>query len=298
VNLNRTIALAALVGMANSSFACSVCIAHALGSAIHAIGSQTLPKGATIVGVTYSSFSKSQAGNVVGTTESHRQTQMDFDVMHGISDSWMLRLSMPYVYKSLVATGEDPVNTNGFGDISVGATYQLKPRDRDKVLLAFTSDVKLATGANNLKDSLGARMDEHTQLGTGSTDYALGAIATTELANGMAFAGLQFRVNGANSTGYRYGNALFYNLGYSHRIDPKRSFVLELNGRYASKDKLEDGSHDDNTGGHFGYLSASYRQSLDENMGVVGTYQIPIIRNLNGTQSESGLLTIGIFRKI
>jgi hypothetical protein len=298
MKLNRLLVGCAFVGVAGSSHACSVCIAHALGSAIHAIGSQTLPKGATIVGIAYTSFSKSQAGDTPGTSESHRQTQMDIDVMHGLSDSCMLRLSMPYVYKGLAATGTDTINTNGPGDISLGATFQVKPRANDKVLLAFAGDVKFATGANNLKDSLGARMDEHTQLGTGSTDFALGAVATSELAGGMAFAGLQYRMNSANSSGYRYGNVVFYNLGYSHRIDGKRSVVLELNGRFACKDKMEDGTLDDNSGGHFGYLSTSYRQSLGENIGIIGTYQIPIIRRLNGTQSESGLLTIGIFKKV
>lgn len=296
--MKRILVAGSILAVASASQACSVCIAHALGAAIHAIGSQTLPKGTTIVGLSYTSFSKSQAGETVGTTESHHHTEMDIEVMHGLNDNTMIRLSMPYVYKSLAMTGDPTVLTQGLGDITLGATYQLKPKSTDKVLLAFTTDVKFATGANNLKDTLGDRLEEHSQLGTGSTDFALGVVGTSEVGKGMAFAGLNYRMNGANSSGYRYGKTFFYNVGYSHPLDSNKSLVIELNGRVAAKDKMEDGTPDENSGGHFGYLSLSYRQSFGHDMGFVGAYQIPVIRNLNGTQSESGLLTIGIFKKL
>lgn len=294
---SRAFVLAALATLAGTAHACSVCIAHALGSAIHAIGSQTLPKGVTIVGVTYETFNKSQAGEIPGTAESHHQTQLDFQAIHGLTDNIMLQLDVPYVYKSLAATGEDRVNTKGLGDITLGATYQAKPNVNDKVLLAFTADVKFATGADNLKDGLGDRLEEHAQIGTGSTDATLGVLATAEAEGGLAFAGLSYRFNGRNSHDYHYGDALFYNLGYSHRLPNASSIVLEFNGRFAKKDN-DAGVIDDNSGGHLAYLSLSYRKSLGKDFGFVGTYQIPVLRNLNGSQSESGMLTLGVFKKL
>jgi hypothetical protein len=196
-------------------------------------------------------------------------------------------------------TGESSIDTQGLGDVSLGATYQVKPRLRDKVLLATTLDLKLPTGANNLKDAIGERLEAHSQVGTGSTDFSLGLVATCELKSGdLAFGGLSTRINGSNGHGYRYGNTVFYNVGYSRKVSTEGSAVLELNGRVAGKDRPEGGGADDDSGGHFGYLSLSYRHSLARDYGLVGTYQLPIIRSLNGSQRESGLLSLGIYRKL
>lgn len=269
-----------------------------MGSAIQSVGSQVLPKGSTIIGVSYSSFYKAQDGMTAGTRESHHHAQFDLDVAHGVSESLMLRATLPYIYKSLAATGEDTMKTQGLGDLNLGATFQLKPKSGDKVLIAFTGDLKLPTGKNNLKDSAGDRMEEHSQLGTGSTDFVLGIQAASGCKSGLTFGGLRYRMNGSNDTHYRYGNVVFYNVGYSHKLDANSSVVLEWNGRIAKKDRMDDGSMDDNSGGHFGYLSLSYRKSITPDLGLIGSVQLPVIRNLNGSQTESGLITIGIYKKL
>lgn len=300
MNFNcRILMISAFAVAAASANACSVCIAHALGSAIHSIGAQTLHKGGTVVGISFTTFNKSQDGEEPDTTESHRQSEYDIRFLHGLNEQWMLRADVPYIFKRLSMTDEEPTDTKGLGDITLGATYQVKPRVGDKVLFAATFDLKLPTGANNLKDGDGERLEEHSQIGTGSTDFSIGVLATSELKSGnLVFGGLRARFNGENGEGYRYGNVLFYNLGYSHKLSEKGSIVFELNGRIASKDKPEGGGSDENSGGHFGYLSLSYRQSYGKDLGFVGTYQIPVIRSLNGSQSESGLLTIGVFKKL
>lgn len=293
-----TITLASFI-LTGDAWACSVCIAHAFGSAIHAIGAQTIHNGGTVVGVSFTSFSKDQDGEDPGTTEGHRQSEYDLHILHGLNDQWMLRADIPFVFKRLTMTGEAPTDTRGLGDISLGATYQIKPSNRDKVLFATNFDLKLPTGANRIKDSSGNVLEAHSQVGTGSTDITIGVVATGDLKNGdLLFAGLSSRINGSNREGYRYGNVLFYNLGYSHKLSSNSSMVFEFNGRFANKDRTEDGSKDENSGGHFGYLSISYRQSLSKEYGLIGTYQLPVIRSLNGSQRESGLLTIGLYKRL
>lgn len=289
---------ACVVATTTVSQACSVCIAHAFGAAIHAVGSQTLHKGSTVIGVSYSAFSKSQAGEDPGSSESHHQSEIALDILHGLTDEWMLRGNIPYVFKSLEETGEEKVETKGLGDITLGATYQVKPKPNDKVLLAATFDLKLPTGKNN-EIRAGERLEEHSQIGTGSTDFSVGLLATMEdRGRGLWFAGLRGRWNGKNGDGYRYGNAVFYNVGYSRTLSPVSSLVFELNGRFAAKDRTGDGDLDENSGGHFGYLSLSYRQHVGKEFGFVASYQIPVIRRLNGTQTETGLLNIGVFRRV
>ncbi|MBS1703997.1 MAG: transporter [Armatimonadetes bacterium] len=301
--MNKQITRLSLVASAvlatASASACSVCIAHAIGAGLQAIGAQVLEKNHMIVGISYESFSKSQDGGTLGTTEKHDQTQMSIDLLKGLNDQVMLRASIPYVYKRLSATGESPIDTQGLGDITLGATYQIKPKTNQKVLLGTTLDLKLPTGKNNLTDINGDRMDEHTQLGTGSTDLSFGLLATMEGGeSNLWFAGLTSRWNGRNGTGYHYGNTVFYNVGMSHTLSADSSVVLEFNGRMAARDRMEDGTLDGDSGGHFGYLSVSYRRALGQNTGLIASYQIPVVRQLNGSQTETGLLTIGVFTKV
>jgi hypothetical protein len=285
------------LGLGSQAMACSVCIAHAMGAAFHAIGAQTMPKGTTVVGVSYSAFSKSQDGEMANTRESHRQSEFDFEVMHSLSDSLTLRASVPYVFKTLEMTGEESVRTRGIGDATVGLRFQVHPGLNDKALFALTGDFKLPTGANGLSDGQGNRLEEHSQVGTGSRDFSLGAEMTSPAQGGLAFASVRYRFNGTNADDYHYGDTWFYNLGYVRHLDPSSDLVLELNGRVAKMDS-DGGVSDENSGGHFGYFSASYRKTLGDNFGVVCTYQIPVIKRLNGTQTESGLLTIGIFKRV
>ncbi len=285
------------VGAATSQ-ACSVCIAHAIGAGLQAIGSQTLAKGKTIMGFSYRRFSKSNSGEMPGTIESHSQSELSLDVLHGLTNQWMLRASVPQVGKQLAMTGAPNTQTSGLGDISLGASYQIPTGLKDKVLFATSFDVKLPTGANNLKDMLGARLDEHNQVGTGSTDFTLGIVATiADHDDNLWFAGLRNRWNGANKTGYRYGEAFFYNVGVAHTLNSRSSVVLEFNGRKARADRTDLGTFDENSGGQLTYLSLSFRHSLGQNTGVVASYQMPIIKRLNGAQSENGVFLIGIFRQ-
>jgi len=275
--------------------ACSVCIAHALGAAMHALGAQTLPNGTVIFGFNYATFTKSNEGEDPGTTEHETFNQYSFDVNYGLNDRVVLRLSVPWVDKDIRVTGEQSNNAHGLGDVLLGATFQLPPRANDSVVTAFTLDLKLPTGANNDKDSDGALREQHLQVGTGSTDVILGAEFSMEGSQGsMWIAGIRGRINGSNNRHYSFGNVLFYDLGYVKPVGHGGAVVLDFNGRIADKDRTEDGSKDTNSGGHLGYLSFSYRQGLKHDVGVIATYQVPVWKQLNGSQSESPLFSLGV----
>src|SRR5262245_1454619 len=94
-----------LLAVAHASHACSVCTSHALGAGMRAVGAQSLEKRVTIVGLTYTSFSKKNAGETPGTSEKHDQSEVGLDVSHGISDSWMLRAYVPFTSKRTKETG-------------------------------------------------------------------------------------------------------------------------------------------------------------------------------------------------
>ena len=70
--------------------------------------------------------------------------------------------------------------------------------------------------------------------------------------------------------------------------------MLEFNGRIADKDRTQDGSDDPSSGGHLGYLSLSYRHGLKGNMGIIATVQVPVWKQLNGTQDEKTLVSVSL----
>lgn len=282
----------------SSASACSLCIAHAWGGGIFGLGAQNLKPHTGIFGISTLGFTKTNESETPGVLENEvfRQTSLEFS--YGLGPRTMLRASLPTVHKSLTV-GSDPSETaSGLGDFSIGSTIQFPPKPEQKFLMAFSFDVKLPTGSNNAKDETGARKEEHLQLGSGSTDVIVGVAFTGEVGSkgDLWFGGLRQRVNGTNSEHFHYGNVTLYSAGYSHALSEQAQAILELNGRIADKDKLADGSHDDNSGGHLGYLSASYRQTLGPQLGLIATYQQPVLKQLHGTQDEKGLFTLSLTR--
>ncbi len=280
----------AILGGVAASQACSVCIAHALGAALHGIGAQTLAKGTKVVSVGFLGFDKTNGDGLGGTEhEYYRQASLDF--LYGVTDETTLTLSVPYVFKNI-----DGADSTGLGDASIGFIHQLKPSTKAKFLVAINGAVKLPTGANNMKDGLGVLRDEHEQLGTGSTDVSLGVSLTAEgPQHSLLFGGLSGRRNGSNSRHFHYGDAWFYDLGMSHPLDPGSAIVLEVNGRITGKDS-DAGVLDDESGGHLMYLSLSYRRGLTKEMGIIATVQQPVISNLNGSQHEGAVLSVSLSR--
>lgn len=281
------------------SQACSVCIAHALGTALHGLGAQTLPHGTWVVGVNYTTFQKSNEGDAPGSTENEDFHQVSLDVIYGLSDRLNLRASVPFIDKRVTLTGSPSENASGLGDVVLGAIYQLKPRMKDKFLTAFTLDLKLPTGSNDARNASGDFKEQHLQIGSGSTDVMAGVQLTMEgrKPGQLWLANVRGRVNGSNGRGFHYGDVIFYDLGFVQPVGRAGAAVLEFNGRIADKDRNEDGTIDQNSGGHLGYISLSYRQGFKQGLGIIATIQVPVWKQLNGTQDEKPLYSVSLTKQ-
>jgi len=264
---------------------------------LHGIGAQVLQKGQSVFGFTGLAFDKRNAGETTGSTEHEQFRQVSLDGYYGLTDEVMLRTSIPYVHKRISSDGE--TNTaSGLGDASVGLTYQVEPHANDKILVAFTGDLKLPTGQNSKKDSQGDIEEQHLQLGSGSTDVQLGVDLTTEAGEkGLLFGGVSYRRNGSNRRHYHYGDAVFYHLGYSHSISGSTVGVAELDGRISGKDRQEDGLLDNESGGHLTYLAVSVRQRLSKDLAGILSVQQPIFSNLHGSQHEGAVFSISVAKQ-
>ncbi len=186
------------------------------------------------------------------------------------------------------ATGTQDDDANGLGDVSFGARYELlRVGIEARHVLALIGQLKLPTGAND-RHLPGAEPDEHIQLGTGTFDELVGVSYAYGLRPWTLYANVTGRLNGTNSRGFHYGNALFGTVGARRAFGETGRLLLsaEAQLRSAGKDQFADGSYDPDSGGKILYTSLSAAYSMTDNLLLRGVAQIPTVTSLNGVQSE------------
>jgi hypothetical protein len=161
--------------------------------------------------------------------------------------------------------------------------------------LSALGGVKTAWGKNDLARG-GARLDEHLQPGTGSTDW-FGGLSGLYLLDTRSslFASVQYRRTGTNDFAYRYGDTRLVNFGYERKLGRIWDAAVELNFRDAGEDRIDaGGTLDPNTGGRLLYLSP--RLIVDLGKGLVGrlAVQVPVYKSLSGDQRERAVANVGL----
>jgi hypothetical protein len=154
------------------------------------------------------------------------------------------------------------------------------------------------TGSNNAKGDDGERLDSHLQPGTGAWSGTMGANAALGSSLGVWDASVLGRANTTSAHGYHYGRALLYNAGLITREKWGFRLLAQVNGRVAARDRLEDGTIGENTGGSVTYLSPGVRWSGGFGLGLEGAVQIPVAEALFGEQDEhtTARLTLSLTR--
>lgn len=171
----------------------------------------------------------------------------------------------------------------GLGDASVFAKWVFIQVDRlgKTFRIAAKGTVKFPTGNEN----------RHPPLGTGALDYSLGAVGAWIGKRYGVYAGIAYRFNGT-SEGVDRGNGLEYNAALGFRVIPATyamypakqvNTYLEVNGRFAWKDSLNDREFTD-SGGNTILLSPGIQYIPSRILLVEASFQVPVVQRLNGTQ--------------
>jgi hypothetical protein len=203
-----------------------------------------------------------------------------------------LQLEVPiYAWKAHYGTdGLKDDTTQGLSDVSLTARYEFLHFEGWRHVFALLGTVKAPTGANDhfaAIDGPGV-IDEHKQIGTGTWDETVGLSYTFGDFPTVAYASVNARMNGTNSRGNHYGNALFGLAGVRRTIlESKRLyFALDAQARNAGKDTTPDGVYDDNSGGLVGYGVGSVGFAFTDNLLARFVLQVPVVKDLNGVQDE------------
>jgi hypothetical protein len=167
--------------------------------------------------------------------------------------------------------GEAPETSrrSGFGDLAVHAGFVLW-RNRDVLPSTWVEARAFGKGpTGKSRQKVGGEQDPHLQLGTGSWDFGFGLAGAHRLAWGSLYTSAFYRENLEGSLDYRYGDVVLTNVAFeiplSHFVeDPILAALtpgVELNFRYAEKDRSHGSDYDD-SGGSILYATPTLRVRL------------------------------------
>lgn len=207
---------------------------------------------------------------------------------------------LPYAFKEITTRPEGEASSveraHGFADAEMLAMIGIAQSSGDHAsALGAIVGFNAPTGANDLENGNGERLDAHLQPGTGAWTGTGGLNLDLSSAPGSWEASVVGRASGSNEHGYRYGNVLLYNAGFISRSRNGVRLMLQLNGRSAGKDRLEDGSMGENTGGTVLYVAPGVRWVSSLGLGLEAAMQIPTIQALYGVQSEHTTARLNLF---
>jgi hypothetical protein len=207
---------------------------------------------------------------------------------------------LPYAFKEITSMPEGEATTleraHGLGDAEMLAMIGIARSSGVRAtalgaVVGFTAP----TGPSDLKNASGERLEAHLQPGTGAWTGTGGLNLSVPGHPGSWEASIVGRVNGTNAHGYRYGNVVLYNAGFTSSPRDGVRLLLELNGRSAGKDQLEDGTMGANTGGTVVYVAPGLRWVSSVGLGLEAAVQVPAVQALYGDQTEHTTARVNLF---
>ena len=210
---------------------------------------------------------------------------------------------LPYNVKQITqhlpGLGTSDQRSSGVGDAELLALAGVgRTAGRHPMTLGLVLGGTIPTGSNEARDANGERLDIHLQPGTGTWSGTAGLHLATSRSTGTWEASLLGRTNGTSTHGYRYGNVLLYNAGFISSAWRGVRLLAQVNGRSAERDRLEDGTVGENTGGMVTYAAPGLRWQSGTGLMVEGSVQVPMGQRLYGDQTEhaTGRVTLSLSR--
>jgi hypothetical protein len=295
-------AATAILAFAPPAFGCSIC--RCGDPTFNALGRTGISISGVKLALDWDQVEKSQGPVAEGEFETLTERRTTLLLSYGFSDAVSVYARIPYSERDLTEheDGEvEEIHTSGLADPEVYGQARLwaSPLEADvgvRASLFAVFGVKTDWGENDVSRD-GERLDEHPQLGTGSTDWFGGLSGSYQLSPRSAlFASLQYRATGENDHGYEYGNVGLVNLAYERKLSSRWDGVLEANWRDAGRDVVDaSGVHDEDTGGAITYVTPRVLYDAGRGWVVRAAAQIPLSQSgLNGEQEEDTVWNLGV----
>jgi hypothetical protein len=295
----RLLALVALATSAPPALACSVC---GCGDPLVGVGQVAGPAGQLGLELDGQYLHQKAGGEVPGTLDLLDQWSLLLTASYTPVASLNLVVTLPWTWKGMQMEMEDGTrvtssNLNGFGDMQVGARWFFWERidlgTRTRQTLSVSASTFIPTGNNSAVDSLGIRVDEHGQVGTGGWGPNAGIFYRMQVDLWSAYAGAWGLYRTVNAHGYRYGAAALWTAVGQYQPLDWLAVALGVDGRYAGPD-AEDGVEVANTGGLVLAAVPAVYASVFPGGWLLARAQLPFATSLEGIQTVGPVVTVGL----
>jgi len=237
------------------------------------------------------------------TSERSTQTLL-LEMSYGLSQAWSISgmiAGVEHERRNTLSSGilpERALTTRGLGDGLVLVKYNvLGLRTASPAELTLGVGLKIPLGATDLT-SQGVLLAEDMQPGTGSWDgvlwgyFSQSAFPLVSMSTSLT---ASYRLTGTNGRGHRFGSEIIATIGIGHRLWEFLDYSLAVRYRRTDANR-RSGSELPNSGGRWLYLVPGLNVKIGDDTSLRLSGQIPIDRDLNGTQLTNSLtLSAGLF---
>jgi hypothetical protein len=223
-------------------------------------------------------------------------------VSYGITDDIMVSMKIPYVVINDIreAHSDEPEEVHrhgevkGIGDFTALGQYRFIKMTDAKFESAVLFGLKMPTGDTRKKDVHWELLETEHQPGSGSWDPMAGISVTKRFNSFSIDTNLLYTIATKGAQETDLGDLFNYNFSFSYRTLMDKislDLILEINGECKQRQKIE-GAEDKNSGGNEMFLSPGFRISFNKNLMTYLSVGIPVIRNLNGLQTDTKYKTL------
>jgi hypothetical protein len=218
------------------------------------------------------------------------------------ADPVNLVVQVPFTRKKMFmdhgAAGTMPMSdVNGLGDVEVGARWFFWERTDFAAMrrqgLALSAGTSIPTGSIGARDELGALVDAHGQVGTGSWGPNVGALYRLQQDPWNGLVSVTARTHGTSSADYRYGDSLGWTAQAQWHPAQRVALGLGLDGRWAARDR-EAGDLVPDTGGVVLAATPAAYYNVAGGLWLSARVQVPFFTHLYGEQSVGAVVTAGL----
>ncbi len=227
-----------------------------------------------------------------GALEAHDQQVYRALFLYGLIDRITLLVSVQYTTNKIDEGGESETS-GGFGDPEVTLIADLFESDEGDFELNAVMGTRIPLGNGNQTDENGKRLEQHLQSGTGAWGVTGGVQAAHTMLVVPLFYGVNYQINGTNTSDFSYGNVLRLNIATQVPVSRAIRILAEGNLRYAAKDKAGS-EFDPNSGGTIFYFSPGLKISVPGGLALRAQIQIPVVEDLFGVQDEKTNIQVGL----
>ena len=197
---------------------------------------------------------------------------------YGINQDWEISMEMPYLN-----VDEGGSKNNGVGDVQLETKYRFWRHN------SFGKQDSVTGFITAVLDT--AKTTPSPSLSSGANDFITGLAYGQESLIWQRWASFRYRYNGKSNSDIERGNQVFADASIGWRSEPPQYYesdtlwMVELNAEHTQNSRKNNISLV-NTGGTELFISPGIIWAY-RNIALKGGVQLPIYRNLNGTQKKT-----------